>query len=78
MAKWTQHRTFDAAEDNVAQWASLAIRLLATKNIDTRARWLAADAGKVLRGIAAADMSVASTVAKNEARFALMEIDHKA
>ena len=74
MAKWTQHRTFDAAEDNVAQWASLAIRLLATKNIDTRARWLAADAGKVLRGIAAADMSVASIGAKNQALSALREL----
>ena len=78
LEKWAQHRTTDDAEDNVAQWGSLAIRLLNRADPVSNARWLDAGAGGVLRGIAAADMSVASTAAKNEARYALIEIGHKA
>ena len=71
LEKWAQHRTTDGADDNVAQWGSLAIYLLATK--DTRAPWLAAGAERVLRGIAA-DTSGASADAKYWARNALEKL----
>ena len=68
LEKWAQHRTTDYTEDNVAQWGSRVIYRLVTE--DTRARWLAAGAERVLRGIAA-DTSVASGAAKSHARNAL-------
>ena len=71
MEKWAQHRTTDGGDDNVAEWGSWAIYNLVTE--DTRARWLAAGAEGVLRSIAA-DMSVASREAMNEARSALREL----
>ena len=74
MEKWAQHRTTDDADDNAPLYGSRAIYWLTKADPDTRPRWLAAGAGGVLRGIAAADSSVASTVAKNEARSALKEL----
>ena len=71
MEKWAQHRTTDSADDNVAKWGSRAIYWLVTE--DTRARWLAAGAERVFRGIAA-DTSVASADAKSWARYALKEL----
>ena len=71
LEKWAQHRTTDSADDNVAQWGSLAIYVLVTT--DTRAPWLAAGAEGVLRGIAA-DTSGASGEAKKWARNALKEL----
>ena len=71
MEKWAQHRTTDDADDNVAHYGSSAIHLLATE--DTRAPWLAADAERILRGIAA-DTNGASGDAKSEARYALKKL----
>ena len=71
MEKWAQHRTTDWADDNVAKYGSLAINWLATE--DTRAPWLAADAERILRGIAA-DTNGASGDAKSEARYALKKL----
>ena len=71
LEKWAQHRTTDWADDNVAQWGSLAICRLVTA--DTRAPWLAAGAEGVLRGITA-DTSVASSGAKSNASSALRQL----
>ena len=71
MEKWAQHRTTDNAADNVAKYGSWAIYRLVTE--ETRAPWLAAGAEGVLRSIAA-DTSVASGMAKSEARDALWEL----
>ena len=70
LEKWARHRTTDDAEDNVAQWGSFVIEKLVTE--DTRARWLAAGAEGVLRGIAAGT-SNASKTAKILARSALKD-----
>ena len=72
LEKWAQHRTTDDADDNVAQWGSWTIGLLATK--ETRPFWLAAGAEGVFRGIVAADTSVASRKAKSFARYARGEL----
>ena len=69
LEKWAQHRTTDDADDNVAEWGSGAIRLLAT--IDTRPLWLVAEG--VLRGIAAGT-SAASYWARKNAREALTKL----
>ena len=78
LEKWAYHRAADNADDNVAHYGSWAIRLLATRHPEIKAPWLAAGAKGVLRGIANEDTSVASRGAKNEARFTLMELGHKA
>ena len=75
MEKWALHMTTDYADDNVAQWGSLAIYYLATE--DTQAPWLTAGAERVLRGIIA-DTSEVSGHAKSEARSALSALGLKA
>ena len=73
MEKWAQHRTTDDADDNVAQYGSYAIELTAIGDPDRKARWLAAGAEGVLRGIIAGT-SGASGEAKKWARNALKEL----
>ena len=73
MEKWAQHRTTDWADDNVAYWGSWAIKLTARGDPDSKARWLAAGAERVLRGIAAGT-SEASDRAKEWARDAMKEL----
>ena len=74
LEKWAQHRTTDDADDNAPLYGSRAIYWLTKADPDTSPRWLAAGARGVLRGITAADSSLASTVAKNEALSALREL----
>ena len=73
LEKWAQHRTCDDADDNVAQYGSKAIEMLASGDPDSRARWLAAGAEGVLRSIAAEDTSDASSEARRYAREALKD-----
>ena len=74
LKKCAEHRTTDDSDENAPRYGSLAICWLTRADPETRPRWLAAGAGGVLRGIAAADTIVASTEAKNEARSALREL----
>ena len=76
MEKWTQHKTTDDADDNVAAWGSWVIELTATGDPDSKARWLAAGAERVLQGITAGT-SVASDRAKSWARDAMKELGLK-
>ena len=71
MEKWSQHRTTDDADDNVARYGSYAIEKLARGDPDSKARWLAAGVEGVLRDIADEGTSGASDRAKREARNAL-------
>ena len=75
MQKWSQHRTTNFADDNVARLGSLAIRGLVTE--DTRPPWLAAGAEGVLRGIIAGT-SEASGEAKIHVRYALSALNLQA
>ena len=73
MEKWAQHRTTDWADDDVAQRGSWVIEYPVMGDPDSKARWLAAGAKRVLRGIAAGT-SEASDRAKSWARDALKEL----
>ena len=64
LEKWAQHRTTDHADDNVAQWGSIVIQYTARGDPDSKARWLAAGAEGVLRGIVTSE-SAASMTAKS-------------
>ena len=68
MGRWAQQRAVDDADD-VAEWGAIAIRHLASEDPD-KARWLAAGAEEVLRGVAAT-ASEASGIAKSNARYTL-------
>ena len=76
LEKWAQHRTTDGVDDNVAQYGSFAIEYTACGDPDSKARWLAAGAEGVLRGITAGT-SVASDRAKSWARDAMKELGLK-
>ena len=70
LGQWARRRAANDADDNVAQWGSWAIEMLAWGYRNRKACWLDAGAEGVLRGIAA-DTSDASSSAKSYGRDAL-------
>ena len=73
MDHWAQRRTTDGAHDNVAEWGSRAIIELTSADENSKARWRAADAERVLRDIAA-ETSGASGGARRKAQDALGQL----
>ena len=81
LTEHSQRKAADMADDNVAQWGSYAIYVLASGDAESSAPWLAAGAERVLLDIAdTSDTSFSFflSAAKTDARKALERLRRQA